>query len=168
MTHVNGRVECMTWDLGQMSGSGKCGVRKVIFIGIVAGHNLSEWCWLLFLYCFGKSFGKMANGKGRGRSGNIPCQMEKVAFQQTNRLWGGGDSICKALEELGRDIFYYLQCSQGGCSLSDLSVCWVCIIPMCWFKQRTQFKHGKSLCRPHFKSYAVLFLPCTLMLTNRS
>lgn len=102
MTHVNGRVGCMTWDLGQMSGSGKCGVRKVIFIGIVAGDNLSEWCWLLFLYCLGMSSGKMAKGKGRGRSGNIPCHMEKLVFQQTNRPWGGGDSITSSLQSLGR------------------------------------------------------------------
>lgn len=102
MTHVNGRVGSVTWDLGQMSGSGKCGVRKAIFIGIVAGDNLSERCWLLFLYCLGMSSGKMANGTGRGRSGNIPCQMEKVVFQQTNRPWGGGDSITSSFQSHGR------------------------------------------------------------------
>lgn len=58
MTHVNGRVGCMTWDLGQMSGSGKCGVRKVIFIGIVAEDNLSEWCWLLFCIAWASPLGR--------------------------------------------------------------------------------------------------------------
>lgn len=40
----------------------------------------------------------MANGKGRRRLGNIPSQMEKVAFLQTVRTLGGGDSITFSLQ----------------------------------------------------------------------
>lgn len=46
----------------------------------------------------------MANGKGRVRPGNIPSQLEKVGFLQTNRPCGGGDSITFSLQRssLGR------------------------------------------------------------------
>lgn len=77
----------------------------------------------LFLCCLGKSFEKMERAEEDLETSPARWKRLSSSRQIDHQMMVIQSPVCKALEELERDFFYYLHCSQGGFSLSDLPVC---------------------------------------------